>query len=1253
MDTDWTTRRVRILADLSAEQADRLLASGAVEEHPAGAVLMREGERGDAMYVVEAGYLEAIHETPDGRVVALERVGPGHQVGEMALLQPDGRRNATVRAHTDVRLLKIGHEALQRVLDADHPLKRRVTAHRDAQILHVLTRRSALVRALSEAKVGVTQRTLQAGEVLVRKGDPPGPAFLVLQGSLILPSDEVPGAAEWRTGEGTCVGERSILEGQPRAATLVAETDTTVLVIDAADLRQLVQESPEWRDHIQALQRVYELPNLGYATQFSGTAGGKDTLTTVYDLPDRRRVLFTRVVGDDLFSVDVAGAEAADEVAWRDEACDVVLRLSPTGALVGGRVQGGWAGQVALARRVLDDPLLLPEELARFERAGALGHTHPPGETLACACLVVPERRVRECIDEGLDTLGAIRDRLGCGTVCGGCVPGLATLLEDGVWGAAELVSREEVSPGVFHLRLSVPPGERHPALPGQYLLVRGDLHGYPVQRAYTLLRADGATYDIAVKRESRGLFSRWITGVELPASLRVSRPGGDVVLRDDMAEVVCLVAGVGVTPALAFAREIAERPLPTRLLIHYSARTTADLAFADELTALGAANPRIAVEFRTTSTDGRMPTEDLRRLAAAHPDAWFHLCGPPAYLRLCREALREAGIPERRVLVEVFGTNGGEGSLQPSPGGASDYTDWTWDSAIFAPPRRFRHQAHAALRYTMRAQRLLWQRVGSAFARTPDVDPRLPVLPLGAVRSYVHGFERFAIDHFEGLGARYADRATTADPFHPDGDTFVVLTATPALVHGSPIRSPWRSVYDGVFLPIHVVRGLTATREVLEALDHFDRGPMPFHFLQQTLGSAGELTAGHDAAGLLVGRHHDNLTWREDRDLGLRALVPASLERSAAELPAVLERPLAALAERARRAPDLPFDAHQLTARVALRMVCSALFGPTAVDAIEPAAAPIAAVARGLGDSLEDLFAGRTGAREVIATHAQALETVKALREAVHGARGRMSPEEVERPLVRRLLDCPDDERSLERLYTTLVSLLVAGHETTGTILAWALYQLGRERALSASVVAEVDGWREAHAGAPVGLLAQNHRPLTLALMFELYRRYPPVAQTVRTARQDGVMPADPNTGAGAFRYAAGTPVMVSVAAIHRDPRWWPDPDRFDPTRFLAGASPGSSAEAQGRVVRDNARRWEEGYRLIPFLRGPGTCIGRGLNQVEFFAFLDAFLSRFQISLVDPTRVVEARGSTISGPAPGSIAVTVRLRHSTAEVSR
>jgi cytochrome P450 len=160
------------------------------------------------------------------------------------------------------------------------------------------------------------------------------------------------------------------------------------------------------------------------------------------------------------------------------------------------------------------------------------------------------------------------------------------------------------------------------------------------------------------------------------------------------------------------------------------------------------------------------------------------------------------------------------------------------------------------------------------------------------------------------------------------------------------------------------------------------------------------------------------------------------------------------------------------------------------------------------------------------------------------------------------------------EELRDQLVTLLLAGHETTASGLSWALYEIGRDPALM----------RRAQEAADSG-----DDTFLEAVMKESLRLHPIIPMVVRFL----VRPAT----VGGIRLPAGVSVGPSILLAHRDPANFPEPERFRPERFLAGE------------VTPNS--W------IPFGGGVRRCIGAGFSLMEGVAVLREVLGRYDVNVV------------------------------------
>jgi CRP-like cAMP-binding protein len=213
-------------------------------------VLFRQGDPGDALYVVESGEVVAMAEQPKR---ALARLGDGAVFGEMALLT-DQPRSATIVAAAATRLVAFDRKAVGDTLALEPRattvlvgfLRRRLVANLVASSplfapFPPEDRRALASRfRLSEASEGA---------VLVKQGDRARGLYVVLAGSTDVVRDDAPVA---RLGAGDVFGEISLLEGVA-VATVRARERCLLLVLPAADFREIIMTHPHVLEVVTAL----------------------------------------------------------------------------------------------------------------------------------------------------------------------------------------------------------------------------------------------------------------------------------------------------------------------------------------------------------------------------------------------------------------------------------------------------------------------------------------------------------------------------------------------------------------------------------------------------------------------------------------------------------------------------------------------------------------------------------------------------------------------------------------------------------------------------------------------------------------------------------------------------------------------------------------------------------------------------------------------------------------------------------------
>jgi cytochrome P450 len=193
---------------------------------------------------------------------------------------------------------------------------------------------------------------------------------------------------------------------------------------------------------------------------------------------------------------------------------------------------------------------------------------------------------------------------------------------------------------------------------------------------------------------------------------------------------------------------------------------------------------------------------------------------------------------------------------------------------------------------------------------------------------------------------------------------------------------------------------------------------------------------------------------------------------------------------------------------------------------------------------------------------------------------RGRWADELPPGPVLDLLASHP--ELTARQVRDEVMTLLLAGHETTAMALTWALAAIDQVPAVRADLEVEWDAQPEP---LPAGEQA-DALPLTMAVLAETLRLWPPSWMFSRRILQPVVL--------GGRTVQVGTMCLVSPALLHRDPRWWAEPERFRPDRWLRRL-PGHADHFDPKAPGQPRGAY------LPFGAGPRVCIG------EEFAWSEA----------------------------------------------
>ncbi len=186
------------------------------------------------------------------------------------------------------------------------------------------------------------------------------------------------------------------------------------------------------------------------------------------------------------------------------------------------------------------------------------------------------------------------------------------------------------------------------------------------------------------------------------------------------------------------------------------------------------------------------------------------------------------------------------------------------------------------------------------------------------------------------------------------------------------------------------------------------------------------------------------------------------------------------------------------------------------------------------------------------------------------------------------RATDTGMNEREL---IDEVLTLIVAGHETTASALAWTWMLISENPETAEALSAEADAAPDAH---PLGLDAAESLLFTTQVLQESLRLYPPGwLFTRRTLEADEL---------GGFPVAPRTDIFICPYLLHRHPAFWDEPEQFRPQRF------------EGTDAAERHR-----FSYIPFSVGPRHCIGENIAMFEMLAHLRTMCKRFRLRRAHP----------------------------------
>jgi CRP-like cAMP-binding protein len=258
---------IPLLSALSEAAFRRVLGTLVLRRLPAGALVIREGEPGNAFYFVASGQLRVFATDGLGRQTELAQLGEHAVFGEMALLSAQPR-SASVACVSEVDLFEVGRQALAQLADELGPVAEALHGFTRERLLGNLMATSPLFRPFNrmqqrELLRRFTSHDVAPDTVVIHEGEQGRGLFVVLSGELDVSRRGADGHAVSLAGlrTGDVFGEIAVLRNAQTTATVVTQRPSTVLFLAREYVERIVAGVPEIKSYLEALAEDREIDN--------------------------------------------------------------------------------------------------------------------------------------------------------------------------------------------------------------------------------------------------------------------------------------------------------------------------------------------------------------------------------------------------------------------------------------------------------------------------------------------------------------------------------------------------------------------------------------------------------------------------------------------------------------------------------------------------------------------------------------------------------------------------------------------------------------------------------------------------------------------------------------------------------------------------------------------------------------------------------------------------------------------------------
>ena len=628
-------------------------------------VLFHEGDFSDAFYIVKDGAIRIITINSRGETVFVARVGARGFFGEQAFSPAfSPRRRATAIAQVESTLYRFPRDVLRSLRHRD-PRLQLILQKQGVQ--YIREKLQTLVNNFQQTAFHIEQimgkiQSFPKRSVLFFQGETAHRAYIVVDGEIELRTYDQEKRIQQQTsiGPGQLFGAEGLSEHGIYLETAITKEDASIISIDSSRYQKVAENHPLLKKLGERFSRQFTFKAKGKILQFRSEYLDMPAITSIISLSDGQEIVCQQIISADMFIASITHVTATHEIKFtRDENYSRTLSLEKN-KIIGFSDYGIWQDSHALLDFIIEGVEITEKQIEEFLKTGRIltQTIEKTDEKLVCICMRVPYSIINKLIVSENADFSDIRKRTGAGSVCGGCKPLILEMLGTNAWSPCIVFRVINHTPHIRSFQFRPLNKTIFPFQAGQYLVIKVKIDNVWVQRNYTLTStSEQPYYEITVKKEPKGLFSSWLfEHAEENLIVYVAGPYGQFTLESTNGmPIVCFMGGIGITPAIAFTRYLANAKKQQRIYIDYSVVLAEQFILMDEFSNMTKKHSTIAMNHRITNISGMLTEQEIKTIILSIDSCHIYLCGPQGLEKLVIDTFNKMNLTSERLHVEQF----------------------------------------------------------------------------------------------------------------------------------------------------------------------------------------------------------------------------------------------------------------------------------------------------------------------------------------------------------------------------------------------------------------------------------------------------------------------------------------------------------------------------------------------------------------------------------------------------------------------